>query len=163
MELLSPNERDIVKRPDCPAKVLSYVIAIKRLSNAIDISNQQKLTILSLFHDIKMAMSQSAVPIIKLGEDYSDVPSQLRTLAISFGNSTSSLQNPENTPDDLLLGLPDATPEWFSEKANFMEKRAELYTECITENNVITNKLCRLQIELELAISHSKTIVAHGM
>ena len=163
MEVLSPTERDILKHPDCPAEVLSYAIAIKKLSNAVDISNQQKLTILSLAHDIKTAMSQSVVPMIKLGEDYSDVPSQLRALNIRFSNSTRSLQTQDNTPDALLLGLTDATPEWFSEKANFMEKRAELYTECITENNIITNKLRRLQIELELAISHSKTIVAHGM
>jgi hypothetical protein len=163
MELLSPTEREIVKHPDCPVEVLSYVIAIKRLSNAVDINNHQKFTILSLSHDIQTAMSQPGVQMIKLGDDYSDMPSQLRALSIRFSNSTRSLQNQDNTPDDLLLGLTDATPEWFNNKANFLEKRADLYTECITENNIIINNLRRLEIELELAISHSQTLAAHGL
>ena len=110
-------------------------------------------------------MSQSGKLIIKLDEEYSDATSQLRDLIIRFRFSTSmcSFQNPDNTPDDLLLGLPDATLEWFSEKANFLEKRADLYTECITENNIIINDLRRLHIELELAIAHSQMLVDHGM
>ena len=150
MELLSPTERDVVKHPDCPAEVLSYVIAIKRLNDAIDICKEQILTI---YNDIKMVMSQSGMLIIKLDEEYSDAPSQLRDLIIRFrfSNSMRSFQNPDNTPDDLLLGLSDATLEWFSEKANFMEKRADLYTECISENNIIIKDLRQLQIELELS------------
>ena len=77
--------------------------AITRLNSAIEISNQQNLTILSLSHDIAAMMSHLD-PFIKLDVEC----------------ATRHLQNPETTPDDLLLGLPHAAPEWFSENAGFM-------------------------------------------
>ena len=152
----STPESDAQLDADCPPEVQSYIAAITRLNSAIDTSNQQHLTIRSLSDDIRAAISHPAAQTVRLDLHHA----QLRGIIASFAESCRRLQNPETTPDDLLDGLPYANPEWFSEKASFMEQRADLYAECIAENGQVVSNLRQLLVELELATLRSQMLAA---
>ena len=158
MELLTPAEMSFVMRAGDVA-VVSYVLAARKLLQAMDIIMLKRSTIVLLALKINATIAKSDVSIIKLDDEYHDAFAEIETLLVGVGNCTHFAQYASDTLHDLLLGLPeDASQEWFTTKAVIFQHAVDMYAQDIEECDKTFNKLTNLRAEIDLVISHSEEI-----
>ena len=160
--LLSPTECDLVTRHASPTE-MAYIIAIKQLTNATEISIAQLLSIFSLIHNITNALHQTDAPIMWLSDDYYNAPSRLEAIISGLRKPANAAQNVGDLRHDLLLGLPGASQDWFRQKADLMQLTTCMYMQQEVEQNSILRELQKIEPAIHLAISHTAMLESHVM
>jgi hypothetical protein len=158
MELLTPTEMSFVMRAGDVAEV-PYILAARKLVQAMDIIMLKRATIVLLALEIKETIKKSDVSIIQLDDEYHDAFAEIETLLVSVRNCTHVTQYASDTLHDLLLGLPeDMSQKWFTTKAVSFQNAVDMYSKDMEECDKIFNRLTNLRAEMHLAISHSDEI-----
>ena len=140
-----------------------YVLATRRLMQAMDFTLLQRVTIISLALETKEMLAQSDAPMVKLDDEYYDALAHVDALVVRFRNCTHVSQYASDTFDDLHFGLPaDVSQTWLTKQTAKYQNAIDMHAKDMEEYEKIFIELKMINAEINLLISHSIEIACYS-